>query len=72
MLAVIGDKKEVFHSSEIERRVLLSCIGAGLIDGGSGYVSGGVDSLSMDIHMSIVNLLEEFVDKGIRLKRMYR
>ena len=72
MLAAIEDKKEVFHSSEAERRVLLSCIDAGLIDGGSGYVSGGVDSLSMIIHMSIVNLLEEFVDKGIRLKRMYR
>ncbi len=71
MLAVVEDTKEVFHSAETERRVLLSCIDAGLIDGGSGYVSGGVDSLSMNIHMSIVNLLEEFVDKGIKLKRAY-
>jgi len=72
MLAVIEEKREVFHSSEIERRVLLSCIDAGLIDGGSGYVSGGVDSLAINIHMSIVNLLEEFVNKGIRLKQAYR
>jgi hypothetical protein len=72
MLAVIEEKSEVFHSSEIERRVLLSCIDAGLIDGGSGYVSGGVDSLPINIHMSIVNLLGEFVNKGIRLKQTYR
>lgn len=69
MMAVIEDKNEVFHSSEIERRVLLACIDAGLIDGGSGYVSGGVDSLSMSIHMSMVNLLGELVGKGITLKR---
>jgi hypothetical protein len=71
MMAVIEGKKEVFHSSELERRVLLASIDAGLIDGGSGYVSGGVDSLSMSIHMSMVNLLGELVGKGITVKRAH-
>ncbi len=69
MIALLEEKREVFHSSEIEHRVLLGCIDAGLIDGGSGYVNGGVDSLSTSIHMSMVNLLGELVGKGITLKR---
>lgn len=71
MIAILEEKREAFHSSEIEHRVLLACIDAGLIDGGSGYVSGGVDSLSPSIHMSMVNLLGTLVDKGIEVKRAH-
>jgi len=66
MVALLVGQREVFHSSEIERRILESCIRAGLIDGGSGYVSGGADALDVRIHMSLVDLLGELVQKGIR------
>jgi hypothetical protein len=69
MLALLEENREVFHSSEIEHRVLHACVDAGLIDGGSGYVSGGVDSLPMSVHMSMVDLLGALVDKGIAVKR---
>lgn len=71
VMAVLEGKREVFHSAGIEHRVLLSCIDAGLIDGGSGYVSGGVDALPISVHMSIVNLLGELVNKGLALKRVH-
>jgi hypothetical protein len=65
MLAVLEEKGEIFHSPELEQRVLLSCIDAGLIDGGSGYVSGGVDSLPLTIHTSMVALLGALIQKAI-------
>jgi hypothetical protein len=65
MLALIEGNREIFHCPEIEQRVLHACVDAGFIDGGSGYVNGGVDSLPMHIHMSLVDLLGAFVDKGI-------
>jgi hypothetical protein len=65
MLALLEGVREIFHSPEIEQQVLHACVDAGLIDGGSGYVNGGVDSLPMHVHMSLVDLLGAFVDKGI-------
>jgi hypothetical protein len=65
MLALLEGNREIFHSPKIEQQVLHACVDAGLIDGGSGYVNGGVDSLPMHIHMSLVDLLGAFVDKGI-------
>ena len=50
-----------------EIRILESCVRAGFIDGGSGYVSGGADALSKDIHASMVNLLGELIRKGMEL-----
>jgi hypothetical protein len=67
MVALMVGRREIFHSPEIEKRILESCIRAGLIDGGSGYVSGGADALDVSIHMSLVDLLGELVQKGIRL-----
>lgn len=67
MVALLVGQREVFHSPAIERRILESCIWAGLIDGGSGYVSGGADALDVRIHMSLVDLLGELVQKGILL-----
>jgi hypothetical protein len=69
MIALIVGDRGIFHSPEIERRILESCIGAGLIDGGSGYVSGGADALDVGIHMSLVELLGELVRKGISLSK---
>ena len=69
MIALLTGRQDVFHSSEMERRILESCIRAGFIDGGSGYVSGGADALDISIHMSLVNLLGELVNKGIDLRK---
>ncbi len=69
MLALLEGNREIFHSPKIEQQVLHACVDAGLIDGGSGYVSGGVDSLPMSVHMSMVDLLGALVDKGIAVKR---
>jgi hypothetical protein len=69
MIALLGGCREIFHSPEIERRILESCISAGFIDGGSGYVSGGADALDVRIHMSLVELIGELVQKGLRLTK---
>lgn len=69
MIALMVGRRDVFHSPELEKRILKSCIQAGFIDGGSGYVSGGADALDMSIHMSMVELLGELVQKGIGLKQ---
>ena len=69
MIALLVGRREAFHSPAIEKRILESCIRAGLIDGGSGYVSGGADALDMHIHMSLVDLLGELVQKGIDLAK---
>ncbi|MBW1999546.1 MAG: DUF4392 domain-containing protein [Deltaproteobacteria bacterium] len=65
MLAILEERREVFHSADLEQRLLHSCADAGFIDGGSGYANGGVDSLPIHVHMSLVNLLGAFVEKGI-------
>jgi hypothetical protein len=69
MIALIVGHPEIFHSPKIERRILESCIAAGLIDGGSGYLSGGADALDIGIHMSLVELLGELIRKGISLSK---
>jgi hypothetical protein len=69
MTSLFAGRREVLHNSALERRVLLSCIDAGLIDGGSGYVSGGVDALPPEVHTSMVGLLGALIDKGLALIR---
>ncbi|MBW2031049.1 MAG: DUF4392 domain-containing protein [Deltaproteobacteria bacterium] len=65
MLAILEENREIFHSAEVERQILRTCADAGFIDGGSGYVNGGVDSLPIHVHMSLVDLLGAFAEKGI-------
>lgn len=67
MLALISGNPDVMHAPGMEQRILEACIRAGFIDGGSGYVSGGADALSMEIHVSIAALLRELVHKGLAL-----
>ncbi|MGD2126429.1 MAG: DUF4392 domain-containing protein, partial [Desulfobacteraceae bacterium] len=69
MIALLAGQQEVFHSPEMEGRILESCVQAGFIDGGSGYVNGGADALDISIHKSLVNLLGEFVQKGLALRK---
>ena len=68
MIGLLVGRRDVFHSPEMEERILQSSIRAGFIDGGSGYVSGGADALDTNIHSSFVNLLGELVKKGLDLK----
>lgn len=72
MIALLVGRREIFHSPEMEDRILKSCIRAGLIDGGSGYVSGGADALGVSVHTSLVVLLGELVQKGIDLSEKMR
>jgi hypothetical protein len=67
MLALMTGNEEVLHTPAMEQRILESCIRAGFIDGGSGYVNGGADALPMEIHVSITALLRELVHKGLEL-----
>jgi hypothetical protein len=67
MLALMSGSADMLHTPEMERRILESCIPAGFIDGGSGYVSGGADALPIEIHVSVSALLRELVQKGLSL-----
>ncbi len=71
MVALMEAQRDALHSPEMERRIMLSCVQAGLIDGGSGYVSGGADALATDVHQSVVRLLGELLDKGLALMKTF-
>ncbi|RMF87653.1 MAG: DUF4392 domain-containing protein [Nitrospinota bacterium] len=65
LIAVLEERADILHSPEMEEQVLKACANAGLIDGGSGYVSGGADALPSAVHRAMITLLGELVHKGI-------
>lgn len=65
-LALLVGRREVLHDVEVERRVLESCVRAGLIDGVTGYVEGSVDGVSQKAHLALVQLLETVVESALR------
>lgn len=65
VLALLAGRSDVMHGPELEKRILEATVSAGLIDGGSGYVSGGADALPGRVHEAVVTMLGELVDKGL-------
>lgn len=65
-LAVLKRNPDIFHSGDLEKRVLEKAADAQLIDGITGYTEPGVDGLLAHVHVSFVKLLRELVIKGIK------
>jgi hypothetical protein len=63
-LAILLNNPDVFHSPEIERRILEHTSDAGFIDGISGFVEPGADGLNFKVHCHLVSLLGEVVERG--------
>lgn len=66
-LAILLGKPDVFHDGELERRILRRCADLGLIDGARGWVDEGVDGLPGRVHVSLVTILAELVERGSAL-----
>lgn len=64
-IALLKNDIDIFHNSEIERRVLQKAADAGFIDGINGYTEPGADGLSARVHESFVDVLRELIKKGI-------
>ena len=65
-LAVLLQRRDVFHDEDVERRVLESCAHAGFIDGVTGYVEGSVDGIPMNVHLALVRILKSIVNQALR------
>lgn len=63
-LSVLLNNSEIFHNAKIESRMLRECIDAGGIDGVSYLPEPKVDGLPEEIHLAIVNLLNEITKAG--------
>ena len=64
-LAALRGNRDIFHCEAVERRILESCAQAGFIDGVTGYVEGSVDGIPMDVHLSLVKILESIVNQTL-------
>ena len=64
-IALLKNDVDIFHNSEIEKRVLQKAADAGFIDGINGYTEPGADGLPASVHESFVDVLRELIKKGI-------
>lgn len=55
--------KDLLHSPELENRMLLEAAREGAIDAMSGYANGDCDGISVAIHFSVVQIIEEIIHK---------
>ncbi|MFT5393239.1 MAG: hypothetical protein ACI8PT_003440 [Gammaproteobacteria bacterium] len=60
-LAILTGRPELAHSRERERRLLHGCSQLGLIDGSTGRLDPTADGMPIDVHLGIVDLLEQVV-----------
>lgn len=65
-LAILKEDRSLAHTAEAERRLIEFSPSAGLVDGMTGLLDASVDGMQPDIHMSVVKLLEETVQRALR------
>jgi hypothetical protein len=63
-LSMLLNKPEIMHDAKIESRMLRECIDAGGIDGALCLPEPKVDGLPEEIHIAVVNLLQEITRAG--------
>lgn len=62
-MAALTWKTGALHTVEEEKRMLRSCVNAGAVDGVTGKSELSVDSVPLEVHLSIIRILEEFIGK---------
>ena len=71
-LSLLKNDIDIFHNSEIEKRVLQRAADAGFIDGINGYTEPGADGLPSRVHESFVEVLRELIIKGMNQLQIYQ
>lgn len=65
-LSALLEKKEVLHNREVEFRMLRRCADEGAVDGIFNVPQPTVDGISGDVNASIVQILHEIVEGGLK------
>jgi len=60
-LAASLGRVDVFHDREVERRMLLSCVNAGAVDGSTTWRTPTVDGVSQEADLAIVDLMRAMI-----------
>jgi len=60
-LAASLGRVDVFHDSDVERRMLLSCVNAGAVDGSTTWRTPTVDGVSHEADLAIVDLMRAMI-----------
>ena len=65
-LSLLNHDINIFHNSEVEKRILQKAADACFIDGINGYTEPGADGLPSRVHESFVEVLQELIAKGMK------
>lgn len=65
-LAALLQRPEVLHDAKVEEALLQAAADASFIDGATGYVIPGADSLASPVHQAFITLLAETVRQSLR------
>src|SRR5437016_6294546 len=71
-LAILLERPEVMHTSDIDARVHDLCAAAGANNDGPGLLDVGSDAIPAPLHGHIVDLLGQMVRSGMDFGRLYR
>lgn len=71
-LALLLDRREVFHARDVDRRVHELCAAAEANNDGPGLLDPGTDAVPAEIHGDFVELLGFMVQSGIDFGRLYK
>lgn len=65
-LAVLNNNIELLHQPRDEHRMVMECLRAGAIDGGTGRPTLGVDGIDLNVHEHMVEMLRELVKIALK------